>query len=585
MKCPFVDRDCVGRDCVGWSNGMCFSEIQTNKLEVITALISKLSNDVKNSMTLKINNHEPVIEPSQKEETQINRIPRTAQWAELWKPSAKNVSTSDLTLAIDFGTAFSKIAFKIGPDYISTPIPLSRVAYKTLDEFKLIDETTNVGRDFMEDSVLYIDDDGTIFCGTLANHKYYQATSAGSTRLAIRNLKQLLIGGGADLPLHKNYFPGEDKLSIQDVLAIYLAYLIRLAKNYASSSKNEYKLDIDSSLRNFSMPVWSNEEYRDNVKNVFKGAIIKAYCLEKWLENKLVTGVSISIVRDALNESNKYKEELQNIIGIDVTEPVAAGYRRIVNLKVEEGQPHHIFVIDVGAGSTDYAFYSISQPRNTDNKMINISNIQIGISKGVAVWDNALKSLLYKKVKEICGANSSNHEFQIFSAKIETQLSALKEKILASAEYYDVDASPILSEPLRIYKKDLNHSPAVEDAISAIGDGLNKFIDELTMKFSKDHFDPKRTEFLVTGGGSFIQSIINCIEDCAARIGPTFRRNVIFRDIPPEYRGIPNMPQVYPMLAVSLGATERNYPSEGVLPLITQYKQQPVLGGYFTKGI
>jgi len=585
MKCPFVERECVGRDCVGWSNGMCFVEVQTNKLETLTALIAQLSLDIKEKLPSqedKSKNVTPAVEELKPAVQVISPVKKDRIWETIQCPPA----AGDVTLSIDFGTAFSKMAFKLRSDDISTPLPLNQVAINTLYDMKLIGEASDAGRNFMEDSVLYVDDDERVYCGTLASNKYFQASSAGNTRPAIRNFKQRLIGKGAELPIPHVYFPGSSTLSMQDIMAIYLAYLLRLARNFADSVKDKDVLDIDSSLKNFSMPVWSDGQYRDSVKTIFKGAIAKAYCLEKWLGNQLISGVPISQALDALKEAERYADELQTlIVGKDITEPVAAGYRRIVELNVESGRPHHIFVIDVGAGSTDYAFYSISRPLTGSGKKIHVSNIQWGINKGVAVWDFALRTLLHKKVMDISGADNNNHEFQIFSAKLDSQLSRLKEDLLASEGLYSVDASPILSSPVTISRDELEQSVPVVETISMIKDGLDKFMSDLSNEFAYDHFDPGRTEFLVTGGGSFIKSIVDRIEDCAACIGPPFRKRVISSYIPPDYIEIPNISKFYPMLAVSLGSTERDYPAEGVLPPVEKFKKgSAILERYPTKG-
>ncbi|MFX0202480.1 MAG: hypothetical protein ACFFCW_40760 [Candidatus Hodarchaeota archaeon] len=580
MRCPFVDRDCIQRECPGWSNGMCFVENLSLKLDTLTNLVSTLARDLSTKAK--------PLEPARKKQkaTIVESEMESKKASSVLEPIRTPMSIGDAILSIDFGTAFSKIAVRRRPEEIALPVPLANVAAKALFEAGLIDETGGTVNEFVEESLVYLDDESRVFCGTLARNRYVEASNSGVTRIAIQNLKQLMIGGGSDLPLHSDYFPTSDRLNTQGVLATYLAYLFHLAKIHSNSVRRKYSVDIDATLRNFSMPVWEDRQYRETVKKMMKGAISKAFCLEQWLQDQIIEGVRLSELREALKEAEKYEGGIEeSILGTDVTEPVAAGYNRIVDLKIEPGQPRHMFVIDAGAGSIDFAFFTIAQPRDRERGLtIHTSDRQGSVSKGVDVWDKALRSLLHKRVSERSGLRPDDPLFQIFSTKLDANLRRYKELILESPDGYPIDISPASTSPERISRKELEDSPAVRDLLSTIRIEFEKYIRKTTEIVARDHLDPNRTEFLVTGGGSLMPSIIDCIRDCVATLGGSYTTKVKGHSVPTVYEGIPNITNVYAMLAVSLGSTEREYLREKQLSPIKRQPGTVIIGGYYTKG-
>lgn len=565
MKCPFVDRDCIGRECAAWSNGMCFVENFAQKLDTLCNLISKLSVDLSNkSSFLELSHKESELEPDQtrttiselgKESKQV--LKETVNFYPFIAP--RNIG--EATIAVDFGTALSKVAVKPSFRDFAIPIPLAGVASKILADTGTGSIRDIIDNDFVEDSMVYIDDEGYVFCGSSARSQYLQALGHENTRPAIQNLKQFLIGGGPNFAIHDSHFPTPEKLGTQEVLAIYLAYLLRLTRTYIGSVE-KLTLDLDSALRNFSIPVWEDKKYREEVKDMMKRAIAKAYCLEQWLKDDLVKGAPLLQLREALEEAKKHETELQFIFGTEVTEPVAAGYNRVLGLDIEPGWLKHIFIVDAGAGSTDFALLMISRSREAEKGLIVNTHKQAGVDKGVSMWDNGVRALLYQRVAETAGVTQGHPTFQLFNAKLNLNLRSMKEKVIESEDGFPIDVSPILTTPIRISRAELESSRPVQDAISVIRDGFKKYIKEVQTIIPKDKFDPSLTEFLVTGGGSFVPSIVECIRECARLFGPSYQNKVEHRYLPSRYK---NFTSVYPMLAVSLGSTEREYPAEQMI--------------------
>ena len=108
---------------------------------------------------------------------------------------------------------------------------------------------------------------------------------------------------------------------------------------------------------------------------------------------------------------------------------------------------------------------------------------------------------------------------------------------------------------------------------------------EVLRTLPKDKFDPALTKLLVTGGGSFIPSVVECIRECANILGPSYPRKVDNQHVPPAYAKIPGIADIYPLIAVSLGSTEKKYPKERMIEPIAPDPGPYEIGGYFTKGV
>jgi len=64
----------------------------------------------------------------------------------------------------------------------------------------------------------------------------------------------------------------------------------------------------------------------------------------------------------------------------------------------------------------------------------------------------------------------------------------------------------------------------------------------------------------VTGGGAFLPSVVDCVREAVAALGPAYPAKVRADYVSPLYTSIPNIGHLYPLLAASLGSTEKEYP-------------------------
>lgn len=581
MKCPFVERACLERECIGWANGRCFVESLNLKIDTICNLISKVALEVDlPNKTLHLNQGGEHIDlKSGSEEELISTIEQVEEkkvqpheWEQIKIPE----DAADAILAVDFGTSLSKVAIKTMGEQESHPIPIGKISKNILFKDNLIDSTEE-GKDFVEDSFIFIDDDKKIFCGTLARHKFLK--SSGIIK-PILNLKKFLISGGVDHGIDSHHFPEGVSLTIKEVLGTYLAYLFHLGRQSIGADV-KININIEGILRNFSIPVWEDKEYRQKVIQLMKDAIANAYCIEHWFKEDLIKGVQISILKQAFEEAQKYQQQAKKLFNVEVTEPVAAAFSLIKGIPVVPGRPYNLYVIDIGAGSADFALLTITESTNFLHK-------QGFADKGVSAWDNGLRYLLQSKVKEKYGLPEHDPDYIIFCRNLDISLMREKEKVIASGDGYPINVWPASTNLVMITRDELDNTEPVKETLNEIRKQFIEFIKQtINILGSKapSQEDPSNAGFYITGGGSFIPSIVNCIKECTGIIGPSFPSRVIVGFIPPEYASNDSIATDYPMLAVSLGATEPMYPPEKPMPPLTVDPGEHEIGKFRIKGV
>jgi molecular chaperone DnaK (HSP70) len=508
---------------------------------------------------------EGAVEASHAENPELNEeaLPSTdpSSWAPIGLVEAKGTAV----LGIDFGTALSKVALKTDDATPAMSVPVALIAYEILHKADLMSHFESQS-EFAEDSLIYFDQNEFVFCGALAKKLSLEAAEAGQSRPVIQNLKTFLVRGGANLQIHSDFFPASGSLDSQSVLAIYLAYLLRLTRHYLDKRTAKIAADLDATIRNFVIPTWIEERYREDVKRLFRSAAAYAFCLERWLKDDLIKGARLQDVRKALQEAREYKEKIEEVLtGSIVTESAAAGHTRLLTVTNEKGQPLTVIVVNVGAGFTDFALFTVAHVEGRETDLAAQVAYKGGVGTGLGVWDNALKTLLFNRVREVPAARKKVNEFRLFKARLEIQAREIKEALMTTDERLSVDVSPVFPEPVSIERSELEVSLPVKAALFGIRDGLRVFLKEAIKAIGMHRFDPGLTEIIVTGGGAFLPSVVDCVREAVATLGPAYPAKVKADYVSPLYTSIPNIGHLYPLLAVSLGSTEKEYPDVQVV--------------------
>lgn len=112
-----------------------------------------------------------------------------------WAPIDLVEAKGNAVLGIDFGASLSKVALKTDESAPATAVPVALIAYEILHKADLMSHFESQS-EYVEDSLIYFDQNEFVFCGSLAKKLSLEAAEAGQSRPAIQNLKTFLVRGG-----------------------------------------------------------------------------------------------------------------------------------------------------------------------------------------------------------------------------------------------------------------------------------------------------------------------------------------------------------------------------------------------------
>jgi hypothetical protein len=330
-----------------------------------------------------------------------------------------------------------------------------------------------------------------------------------------------------------------------------------LTRHYVDEQRSTIDVDLGTATHRFSIPTSIEESYREDVKRLFCGAAAYAVDLERWLKDDLITGLRLSDLRQALQEARLQENDKEEAFADSIiTESAATGHARLLGLGNGQGEPRTVLTVNVGAGFTDFSLFSVSESEGGDGHSVQLS-AKGGVGTGLSVWDNTLKTLIFNRVRETPAVRKRTNEFKNLKARLELGAREIKEALIAGNETIPVSVLPVLPDPLLIERSELEGSLPVKAALFGIRDSLRVFLRSATKAVGINRLDPQQTEVLVTGGGAFLPSVLGCIREAVATLGPAYPNTVRTDCIPTPYASIPNIAHLYPLLAVSLGSTEK----------------------------
>lgn len=255
------------------------------------------------------------------------------------RPPVSAAYDGPLRICLDFGTAMSKAFAWDG--LRDQPMPLR------------IGDTAGEPAPHAVNSTIFISRDGKAWFGEEAVRR---AAADPDTHPAFRSIKDVLtVGPMTDLrePLHRQFNPTETELSRHDTVVLYLAFLTDCALGALRREHGECNRDVPLT---YTKPVfdpkrdgWATARLREcaaaarGVADRFSG---------KWGE-----GVLVRLLKDAAATA----EPRQSLLGKDtLPEPAAAFASRVWRARVTDTR-RLMMVVDVGAGTTDFAMFARSQ--------------------------------------------------------------------------------------------------------------------------------------------------------------------------------------------------------------------------------
>jgi hypothetical protein len=213
-------------------------------------------------------------------------------------------------------------------------------------------------------SSVWVSDDGKMFAGSHAIRRSSDYSFDGKPRKRLDSVKQQLSHAAhmnqIHEPLSSALNPTLQPLSFGDAICFFLAYLIDLI---GTDLESRYGLSRYLPKR-FTVPAWSDDQRE--WANLTLGRFLKrAHILADTFHGRWNEGVPVEEVRMANSLAKLHEEQLGHLLDVQleesplgISEPIAAGSAR---LSTDRNIRNMVLVVDVGAGTTDFALFLVPQ--------------------------------------------------------------------------------------------------------------------------------------------------------------------------------------------------------------------------------
>ena len=440
-------------------------------------------------------------------------------------PSAEPY-TGPVHLCLDFGTAMSK-AFAWDKDS-DRPMPLriGRAAGEPASPYAL-------------SSTIFISLEGRVFFGqTAVNHA---AAADPERHQAFQSIKDILtVGPMTDLrePVSRPFNPDEHPISRKDVVALYLAFLTDSA---LLALREDYQEDSRNVPRSYTKPVFDQErdEWATNILN--KCAIIGQALADRF-SGQWANGIPLDDLRKVIDATEASTQEQHVVVESEVLpEPVAAFASRARKFVPGQSRRRLMMVIDVGAGTTDFAMFA--RVENEDG--MNLYRIKNSVTTirvaGVNVDDALIDYLLQQ-----ANVREGHLRHGAVRADLQRDIRLVKEELFRNGK---VTRQLVNDMKTEAQLDEFEECPAMDRFRKVMKDKFDKVlagIDRSWLSFSE-------LDVFFTGGGASL-SMVTRLADQSVEIGGSVITPIRARQLPPWLgEECEDIVDSYAQLAVCIG--------------------------------
>lgn len=518
-------------------------EISSNEIEALRYAIAVLGAAAAETVQSEAPEPRPA-PPAQGQGDRPSHVapPRSAPRAPVVRPPRKanfddkrlGAPDPNLTLCLDFGTARSK-------------------AFATMRQGNQVDYVElGLGRRAKEPfpypltSTAFVTDEGRIFLGEQGYNEHERQQRPNRERLD--SLKQQISQG--DQQQLRRHLSAEENpfgagLTYGDVLSLYLAYLTDMAE-----SELEAQGLPRHARRRFAIPAWDQEKL-NVMAPLLKTYLARAQVLADTFRGEWSDGIRVEDLQNVLKDISEHESRIPlSLVGEAVLEPIAAGNGR---LRSDTLSRQMVLVVDVGAGTTDFALFMVTERPDDDHFVVSpLDGSVTALRMAGDTMDGIVRHLIINHAK----VDPHDPASRILYSDLSRKLRRYKERLFAEKklDYQLSDdrrgtvtlAQLLETEQAKSFEKSLKDK--VQELLLGTKDNV-KLVAEAGLRV------------LLSGGGATLPMVQSLASGTSYIDGSTLRHRS--SDLLPEsLRQLP-FREAYPELAVALGGAMPDLPKVG----------------------
>ena len=400
-------------------------------------------------------------------------------------------------LCLDFGTAMSKAFAWDRERDRPLLLEIGRVAGEA-------------GSPFTLQSALFVAHDGIVHFGQAA----FNAASAANpnTHRSFRSIKDLLTVGQPETlsqPLDQKYNPTEIALTNRDAIALYLAFLTDVALQTLEEAGES---NVRRIPRSYTKPVF--DKSRDSwATDLLSECATIGQLLADEFSGRWMQGIPIGHIRAALDRLSPKPSELRKELILEsgvLPEPVAAFVSRCWRYDPTFRVRRVFMVIDVGAGTTDFAMFAEVE----ENGKMTVAPVSGSVST-VRYAGDMIDNLLHQHILRIGGVNDDHPQYRYLAADLHREIRLIKENLFVEKK---VSRSLVNDVPVTT---DLDSFQATDEMQKLSAAMKNKFMAVL------ENVDPSwlsvgEIPVFFTGGGAGLPTVTNLANGQPVQVGESW---------------------------------------------------------------
>ena len=434
--------------------------------------------------------------------------------------------TGPLHLCLDFGTAMSKAcAWNKKSD---TPMPLS-IGLAAGEP---------ASSPYAINSAIFISRDGLAFVGQAAVNR--AAAADPEHHQAFQSIKDILtVGPMTDLrdPVPVLFNPSERSVSRKEIVALYLAFLtdsalLALQEDYGEGSR--------TIPRSYTKPVFdpSRDEWATEILTecAVAGQVLADRFSGRWSRGIPLDALHAAVVQVDAAEQCSVAE------GLILPEPVAAFASRVRNVFPEGHARHLMMVIDVGAGTTDFAMFA----RVDREGEMNLFRIKDSVTT-IRIAGNAIDDALLDYLMLQAGVTEGHSRRRAIRADLQREIRLIKEEQFTKRTV----TRPLIN--------DMKTEATLEDfeecqAMIQLRDRMEEKFREVLSAIDSSWLSFPRLEVFLTGGGASLNMVTRLAAERPVVVGEKTVTPVRVTQPPPWLEEeCEDVVDFYPQLAVCIG--------------------------------